>query len=60
MVRGSGKFVPNEPWCDYVFSRILQRDKVNQYHWSFIALYGPAVVDCTVDHAYLNLNAKIG
>ena len=38
MVRGSGKFVPNEPWCDYVFSRILQRDKVNQYYIDSLVL----------------------
>ena len=29
IVRGSGRFIPRKPWCDYVYSRVLQRDKVN-------------------------------
>ena len=28
VTRGSGKFVPRKPWCDHVYSRVAQRDKV--------------------------------
>ena len=26
--KGSGRFVPRKPWCDHVYSRVAQRDKV--------------------------------
>lgn len=29
VVRGSGRFIPRKPWSDYVYSRVFQRDKVN-------------------------------
>lgn len=28
VVKGSGKFVPRQPWTDFVYSRVYQRDKV--------------------------------
>lgn len=30
VVKGSGKFVPRQPWTDFVYSRVYQRDKVDQ------------------------------
>ena len=28
VVRGSGRFIPRQPWSDFVYSRVFQRDKV--------------------------------
>jgi dihydropyrimidinase len=30
VTRGSGRFIPRKPWCDHVYSRVFQRDKVDQ------------------------------
>ncbi|XP_019864016.1 PREDICTED: dihydropyrimidinase-like [Amphimedon queenslandica] len=30
VVKGSGKFIPRKPWTDFVYSRVHQRDKVDQ------------------------------
>ena len=29
VVKGSGRFIPRQPWSDYVYSRVFQRDKVS-------------------------------
>ena len=29
VVKGCGRFIPRKPWCNAVYDRILQRDKVN-------------------------------
>ena len=28
VVKGSGRFIPRQPWSDFVYSRVFQRDKV--------------------------------
>ena len=28
VTRGSGRFIPRKAWCDHVYSRVAQRDKV--------------------------------
>ena len=27
--KGSGKFIPRQPWCGHVYDRVTQRDKVS-------------------------------
>lgn len=47
VVKGSGKFIPRAAWCDHVYSRVFQRDKVCASYYCTL-IYG---MSCLVDMA---------